>query len=364
LITLALLALLEGAARIAERWDPPLDVDLGLGFDADTHVFMPSPEDPSVMVTHPAKRQAFREQHFRAAKDEGTLRIFALGGSSVNYLGAGLLGLDARLHSALANRFSRVEIINAGGLTYGSQRIVPIVAEVLKYAPDLILLYSGHNEFEELEQMEFVNLEGLPWQRRLSYLALFRFVRDRKAAWTLWQIEREHNRAIMANSDVDYLKVWHHTFTSGEVKERMRSYRRNLILIARMCEARGVPLIIGTVPSNLLHPSLTPECVKGFEPAKELYAQGRFEEGMAATRKFLRSVPRHQSSDAENEIIRAVAREYGLELADVEAAVCAAEPHGVPGETLFNDECHLNTEGNFILVGVFEKAVRRYYGID
>ncbi len=363
LITLALLIVLEGAARIAERWAAPLDVDLGLGFDPDTRLFIPSPEAPDILVTHPAKRQAFREQKFRVAKEEGTFRAFALGGSSVNYLGEGLLGLDARLQGAFAGRYNRVEIINAGGLTYGSQRIVPIVAEVLKYAPDLILLYSGHNEFEELEQMEYVDLDGLPWQRRLSHLALFRLIRDRKARWTMRRLEREHNQAIMAHSDVDYLKVWQHTFTEGEVEERMRSYRRNLVMIARMCEARAVPLIIGTVPSNLLKPSLTPESASGFEPAKALYAEGRYAEGMAATRLFLRSVPRHQASDTENEIIRAVAKEYGLTLADVETAVCAAEPHGVPGETLFSDECHLTLEGNIILIDVFEQAIRRYYGL-
>lgn len=364
LITLALLGVLEGAARVVEQWTPPLDVDLGLGFDPDTRVFVPSPDDPAVLTTHPAKRQAFREQRFRAAKEEGEFRAFALGGSSVNYLGDGLLGLDGRLGAAFSGRYDRVEIINVGGLTYGSQRIVPIAAEVLKYEPDLILLYSGHNEFEELEQMEFVDLEGLPWQRRLSHLALFRLIRDRKARWTMRQLEREHNQAVMAHSDVDYLKVWQHTFSPGEVEERMRSFRRNLVMIAQMCKARSVPLIVGTVPSNLLKPSLTAESAPGFEPARALYAEGRYAEGLAATRRFLRSVPRHQASDAENEIIRAVAEEYGLTLADVETAICAAEPHGVPGETLFSDECHLNLEGNLILIDVFERAIQRRYGLE
>ena len=51
-----------------------------------------------------------------------------------------------------------------------------------------------------------------------------------------------------------------------------------------------------------------------------------------------------------------------MPLADVEAAVIAAEPHGVPGETLFNDHCHLNPAGNALLVRVYEKEILRALG--
>ncbi|HRZ16716.1 MAG TPA: SGNH/GDSL hydrolase family protein, partial [Candidatus Hydrogenedentes bacterium] len=72
--------------------------------------------------------------------------------------------------------------------------------------------------------------------------------------------------------------------------------------------------------------------------------------------------PRHQSSDLENAILRELAAENGVPLADVEAAVIAAEPHGVPGETLFNDHCHLNPAGNALLVRVYEKEILRALG--
>ncbi|HNR37039.1 MAG TPA: SGNH/GDSL hydrolase family protein, partial [Candidatus Hydrogenedentes bacterium] len=356
------LVLLEGAARVTEIWIPPLEMDYGLGFEPGSRLFIPSPEDPSVMITHPAKEKSFQKQRFNARKAPGTFRLFALGGSSINYLGKGLHGLDVRLQKALGHRFRRVETINAGGLSHGSQRLAPIAAEVVRYEPDLILLYCGHNEFEELDQLEFANLGTLIWQQRLSRSALFRFLRDRKAAWSVARLQREHNRAILANPNVDYTRVWQHRFTPGEVEDRMRAYRRNLSMIALMCRAHGVPLIVGTVPSNLVKPNVPPEYAGGFEPAKALFAEGRYQEGMARVRQILRTVPRHQSSDAENEIIRSVAAEFDLGIADVEAAVAAAEPHGVPGETLFKDECHLNRKGNNILIGTFEKAILRRLG--
>jgi tetratricopeptide (TPR) repeat protein len=41
------------------------------------------------------------------------------------------------------------EVVNCGGLSYASYRLVHILDEVLQYSPDLIVLATGHNEFLE-----------------------------------------------------------------------------------------------------------------------------------------------------------------------------------------------------------------------
>lgn len=361
--TLFLLLLLECGARIAEIWKPPFDVDFGMGFDAETRLFAPMPDDPSLMKTSASKLRSFPECQFRLPKPTGTLRIFMLGGSSVNYLGSHFYGLNVLLEKALSGRFQAVEIINVGGLSYGSQRLVPIAAEVLKYEPDLILLYSGHNEFEELEQLKFSNIKSKVLQEGLSHLALFRFLRDQKAQWTMRRIYREHNAAVLKNPDVDYTRVWKVKFTEADIRERMEAYRRNLSLIATLCRDRDVPLIIGSVPSNLWQPRLAPEDLAKFEPARKLYAEGRYDEGKALTRELLTKVPRHQASDVENGIIRDTARAFSLPVAEVESAVTSAEPHGVPGETLFSDECHLTEDGKLILLAEYAKAVLEHFGV-
>jgi hypothetical protein len=42
------------------------------------------------------------------------------------------------------------EVINCGGVSYGSWRLVAVLKEVLQYAPDLIILATGENEFLEI----------------------------------------------------------------------------------------------------------------------------------------------------------------------------------------------------------------------
>ena len=49
-------------------------------------------------------------------------------------------------------------MVNCGGISYASYRLVPILEEVLGYEPDLIILYTGHNEF--LEDRTFDHIAG------------------------------------------------------------------------------------------------------------------------------------------------------------------------------------------------------------
>ena len=53
------------------------------------------------------------------------------------------------------------EVVNCGGVSYASYRLVPILEEVLEnYTPDLVILYTGQNEF--LEDRTYAHLKNLP----------------------------------------------------------------------------------------------------------------------------------------------------------------------------------------------------------
>lgn len=353
---LVLLALLEGVARIVEIWIPPRQIDLGQGFDPRVRLFIPSPADPGMLVTNPDREACFRKSQFPIEKPARNMRIFALGESSVNYLDYEFPLLEKRLQEQLAEKVDSVTIVNCGGLSYGSQRIMAIAAEVLQYDPDLIMLYCGHNEFEELEQLAIADLRTLPLQRILSKSALCRFIRDRIASFQISQLQDEHNQRLLA-AQPDSNKAWGHTFSPQEIAARMAAFRNNIAIIIQMCRDRRVPIVIGSIPSNLINPYLTGEHAVKYKAIQDLFARGEHEKALPLARDLLKNAGRHQSSDTENGILRSLAAEYGIPLADVEAAIIAAEPHHVPGETLFNDHCHLNPKGNAILCATYEKAI-------
>lgn len=351
---LVLFVLFESAARLIEIWVPPWQVDYGWGFDAGSRLFVPSPDDPGTLITNPPKEVSFRKQQFAMPKPPGTFRIFMLGGSNVNVLYSNLLTFAEELTQECGGH-PRVEIVNAGGNAYGTHRLVPILLEVLGYEPDLILFYEANNEFEEVEQLELVDLRKLALQRFIYKSALCRFIRDRIASVQVSQMQKEHNQRILANPMADFKSGASHTYTTQEISERMAAFRSNLAFMITTCQTRGVPFILGTVPSNLWKPDLHDDGVK--QQAQALYDRGEYEKGCALVREALKHSGRHQSSDTENAILRDLANECHVPLADVETAITDAEPHHVPGETLFTDRCHMHLNGYLILLRVFKDPI-------
>lgn len=351
-----LFGLAEIGARMYEYVSPPMPFDVGQGFDKSSLLFVPI--DNGYMETHPDKRISFRYQRFLQKKPPRTLRIFALGESSVNYLEYEFSELEKELQRQFGEYVDRVEIINCGGLSYGSHRLVLVALEIVHYEPDLILIYMGHNEFEEVQQMHLAISSFVVAQRTLGHLALFRRMRDFLAQRRIASLEEAQQIREVATSIPDSSKAWLHEFTQEEIEGRMAAFESNLTAMVTLFQRHNIPVILGTVPSNLFQPNLPGPQGHAYEEVRLLFASGAYAEGIERGRAILRNAsPRHQSSDSENEIIRRVADTYRVPLADVEAAIIAAEPHGVPGETLFNDHCHLNPAGNRILRECYQSLI-------
>ncbi len=353
-----LLVSLELIARVVEIWLPPMVTDIGLGFTEDSRLFISDPYDSRYLITHPNKTVAFQNQRFLKNKPSGTLRIFFLGGSSVNYVNYELPNLSERLREKLKPKYRNVEIINCGGLSYGTHRLVLIAREIVNYEPDLVMIYSAHNEFEEIEQLHLARIQSTRLQKILYSSAVMRFIRDRIATYQISQLEKEHNRRMLAQSLPDAGKGWNHVFTPEEIAERMEKYKNNLNEIIQLCKEKNIKIVIATVPSNYIKPNLIGKSAEEYEQVFQLIREEKYKEAYELGRKIIRETsPRHQSSDLENNIVRELAEINNIPLADVLSAVEQAEPHHIPGETLFNDHCHLNPEGNKIMIHTFEEKI-------
>ena len=113
-------------------------------------------------------------------------------------------------------------------------------------------------------------------------------------------------------------------------------------------------MIVGTIPSNLIHPYLPKEANTRYQEVHKLTRENRYLEARNLGEKILaETAGRHQASLFENLILRKLANKFKLPIADVYQAVSDAEPHHIPGETLFNDHCHLNEKGNELLLQTF-----------
>ncbi|EMI25526.1 hypothetical protein RESH_03877 [Rhodopirellula europaea SH398] len=358
-VTLSFFCFAEIGFRAMEIVWPPRHVDFGLGFNDDSRVFVDSTLHPGYMETDPAKRVSFVRQRFLREKPADVFRVVALGGSSVNYLEPEFEQLERQL----SGESKQIEIINCGGLAYGSHRLVLVMREMLEYEPDLMLLYTGHNEFEEVEQLSLSGVDKLSFERTISHSAIIRFLRDRRADYEVDRLEKEHNQRLLAReepvSDSNFARAWSHDFGEQDVQERMQSYEHNLRLILTTTKNQQIPVIMGTVSSNLLQPYLPREAAARYQRVYELWKDGKKDEGLQLAKQILaETTGRHQCSELENNILKDLADEYSLPIVDVESMITNAEPHGIPGETLFDDHCHLNDAGRAIWISGYAPEIQ------
>jgi lysophospholipase L1-like esterase len=131
-----------------------------------------------------SKRVHYYPESFAARKEPNEFRIFCIGDSTVQgnpwtTETSFTTWLEISLNAAEPQR--RWDVINCGGVSYASYRMVPILEEVLKYQPDLVIVHCSHNEF--LEDRTYGDLKRTPrWLWRLheqvSRLRLYNVLRS------------------------------------------------------------------------------------------------------------------------------------------------------------------------------------------
>ena len=92
----------------------------------------------------PSKRTHFYPESFTVRKDPREFRIFCIGDSTVQgnpwtTETSFTTWLEISLNAAEPAR--NWDVINCGGISYASYRMVPILVEVLRYQPDLVIVH-------------------------------------------------------------------------------------------------------------------------------------------------------------------------------------------------------------------------------
>lgn len=152
-LTIGCLLLLgiEGLCRLVGVGKPDPHRDPFVSFAATSKLFTVDPLT-NEHVTASERLKYFVEDRFPRKKATNTFRIFCLGGSTVqgrpySIETAFSAWLEIGLQLAYPDR--KIEVINCGGVSYASYRIIPILTECLAYEPDLFIICTGQNEFLE-----------------------------------------------------------------------------------------------------------------------------------------------------------------------------------------------------------------------
>jgi lysophospholipase L1-like esterase len=401
LIPIILVLLLEGGLRYFQ-------------YGGDMDLFVPDDMSalPEYMLNNNfTKRYYFQKgiktpvpisQRFRAEKDSTTYRIFCLGASTtqgVPYTPNG--AFPAQLQNILSTLHpeKRIEVINCGVTAITSHSVLDIMREVLgKYEPDLIVVYSGHNEFYgvlgqasrlSLFDSHFLIQTFLKMQRS----RLFLLVRDIVVNLFSKRVSEEsvmHHNTMMgimaSNVGIDY--------NSQLIQRTENHLRKNLEMMSAEAKKHHTDLIFCTLVDNLA--DLEPFCSQNqndnaTNPADEIViqakkqqAQGNYEAAIKLYQQALQTdstdagihyqlakscralnkieLARHhfrlardfdtirfRAPSSFNRIIREVAQTHAIPLADVEYAFRKSSPDSLVGNTLILEHVHPNLRGYLLI---------------
>ncbi len=409
LIPVAFFAACEGLVRltgIARLSDDPK-----LSLVGRTRFFEPVEIDgrPHLRVAHD-EAYARRNIVFAAEKEKNVARVFCLGGSaSAGWPHPPEEIFSAYLEQGLQNAYRdrTIEVINVSAHAYAAYRVRLIFDRVLEFQPDLIVLYTGNNEF--LEKRTYLP-EGdrLDWiQGAADRLAAVRLLRN---GWIRLRFP-ENTLPVSHRAHVVYeqwSKIERIALTLRDDPaqlEQLKSHYTHVVeSMVRSAADRGVPVVLVTVPVNLRdwHPNVS---VHGLEGTSLSHWQSAFDAGRrdllrgdaGAARKNLDAAlavaPEHAEShfllgraletigddagalgsyrravDLDRNPFRALsefnislrtiaARNPDVILADAESAFLrTSEPHA-PGFDLFLDYVHPTRTGNLILAETVFDAI-------
>ncbi|EMI21230.1 TPR repeat-containing protein [Rhodopirellula maiorica SM1] len=247
-------------------WQPRVELhDPFVDFQNVRPLFVPS-EDQRNWVMAANRIEYFQPESFAISKQPSEFRIVCLGGSTVQgrpYSIETSFTTWLQLSLQAADPATQWEVINCGGVSYASYRLVPILEEMLQHEPDLIVLATGHNEF--LEDRSYAGIKQVPDSiagayQRMTRLRVTQWVqqlvassrRDSSNQEKTSDSEAQNILATEVDALLDYqggLAAYHRDANWSQAV--VTHFRHNLHRMIQMADAAAVPIVLVDLPVNL-----------------------------------------------------------------------------------------------------------------
>jgi len=328
-------------------------------------------------------------------REPGSIRILCLGESSMFGTPYEMNAtIPAMLRKQLRHLYPgrTVEVINLGASAINTNVILDMAPAMLDLHPDLVLVYTGHNEFYGPDgvgaswlEREFPSLTGVKYG--LRDLRTIRWIQAAMRSYSLAKKQGgEQNLMKQVSGEA------HVALESDDARRIFGNFEHNLAAIIGTFRSRGIPVVVSDISSNLLFPPFASPPLAGEDHIDSLIAggsaaaaaglllSGRPGDSSNAAREYrlgLCALAEGDSIDAAlylgrardldllkfrapgriNLIIHDVCTRLAVPCIASDSALRAASPHGITGPTLFWEHLHPKVEGYFHIAGLFLDAV-------
>ncbi|MCK9425223.1 MAG: GDSL-type esterase/lipase family protein [Ignavibacteriaceae bacterium] len=318
---------------------------------------------------------------FDAVKKPGTFRVFVLGESSAAgfpYEPTGSYSRYIRDRLQLVYPKQNIEVVNVSMAAINSIVIKDMLPEILKQEPDLILLYVGHNEyygvFGAASQSLFAGnktmLNLMLTMNEYKTVQLLRNIVNTISFWFKGK-GKDNGATLMARMASNNLVP----YKSKLYQAGLTQFEGELSDIIQMIKEKNVPLIMGTLTSNLKD---QPPFISINEPvpqsgkkvngsADHFYklAEESLKKGNAVEAKklFTRAKEldalRFRAPEEMNDIIKKLAGSNQIPLVDFETAFSNLSENNIVGNNLMVDHLHPTLHGYQIFGKLFFEAMEK-----
>lgn len=199
----------------------------------------------------------YRGKTMAAEKTLKTFRVFTYGGSSTAGSPWGHEASFSRFLEDELNALRRagtiVEVVNFGAGGYGSTRALGLVEASMKYRPDLVVFYEGHNEMSDNWIYQDVAQASLNSgiRRLANYSYTFKL-----ATMLLSRQAKPPERVDLLQSNAMFVpkRIAEKKGFKARDREYLRAqFRQNLIGIIGAAAANGSPVLLVSQPSNFFY---------------------------------------------------------------------------------------------------------------
>lgn len=366
IIPLAILLLFEGTLRLA-------------GYGDNLDLFVKNPVkgyEKYLMVNPEIGKKYFRKFEytspandiFYAEKPGNTFRVFVMGSSTVyGFPYERNLMFSRILHQMLEDACpgKKIEVVNTAITAINSFTLLDFAGQILKYDPDAVLIYAGHNEFYGafgIGSNETMSRNATLTRLHifLMDLRMYQLVRNListtagKLAAGKSRVHGTLMKRMVADNSILY--------GSGEYRIAMKRYRQNMEKILRKFRSKNVPVFISEVVSNVrdIEPfgSVANDTLEAaadvFRMAKSAEQQGDFESAhnLYYRAKDLDGI-RFRASEDVNRVVNDLAAGYGAVRVPMLSWFQKNALNGLIGNNLMTEHVHPNVDGNFLMAGAF-----------
>lgn len=318
------------------------------------------------------------EDVFDKEKKPNSFRVFVLGESSAAgypFMPLGSFSRYIRKRLELAYPNNKIEIINIGLTAVNSYTIRDFIPGVLEESPDLILIYTGHNEY--YGALGIGSLESFGNSRTFINLVLYlnRFKTTQLVKnFIQWCMELFSSTDANTKSGTlmsRMAKEQYIEFNSENYKQGLAQFSDNMHDVIEIVKQANVPIMIGTLTSNLkdqkpfisVKSGKYPPAEQVFDEAQSDYSLGKYKTADSLFR-FAKDLDalRFRAPEEINKTIKKFGKEYNIPIIDVDSVFNASSPNGIVGNNLMTDHLHPTLQGYQLMGKLFyEKMTKMKY---